>query len=189
MPWPTSCAPATWPSPAAEPVLGPAKPDPGDAETGRPVAIILRPGRTPTGEEIRGHLRRLLRRIRAHWPATRILIRGDSHYGRAEVMAWCEDNGLDYVFGLPGNRVLQRLVEETADDIRTRRALDQKPALRGYTETGYKAKSWNTERRACARIEATTLGLDIRFVVTNLATGSAEHSTTSSTAPAARRRT
>jgi thiamine pyrophosphate-dependent acetolactate synthase large subunit-like protein len=46
-------------------------------------------------------------------------------------MAWCEGNGVDYVFGLPGNRVLQRLVEETADDIRTRRALDHKPALRG----------------------------------------------------------
>ena len=28
---------------------------------------------------------------------------------------------------------------------------------------------------SCARIEATTLGLDIRFVVTNLANGSAEH--------------
>ncbi|HZA85582.1 MAG TPA: IS1380 family transposase [Acidimicrobiales bacterium] len=146
-----------------------------DAETGRPVAIILRPGKTPTGKEIRGHLRRLLRRIRARWPATGILVRGDSHYGRAEVMAWCEGNGVDYVFGLPGNRVLQRLVDEAADDIRTRRAVECKPALRGYTETRYKAKSWKTERRACARIEATTLGLDIRFVVTNLANGSAEH--------------
>jgi transposase InsO family protein len=146
-----------------------------DAETGRPVAVILRPGKTPAGEEIRGHLRRLVRRIRHRWPATRILIRGDSHYGRAEVMRWCEDNGIDYVFGLPGNRVLDRLVDESADDIRTRRALEQKPVLRGYVETRYRAKSWNSERRACARIEATTMGLDIRFVVTNLGGGSAEH--------------
>ena len=137
--------------------------------------MILRPGKTPTGKEIRGHLRRLVRMIRARWPATRILVRGDSHYGRAEVMAWCEDNGIDYLFGLPGNKVLQRLVDEAADDIRTRRALEQKPALRGYVETRYKAKSWRTERRACARIEATRLGLDIRFVVTNLDKGSAEH--------------
>ncbi|MDN2584402.1 IS1380 family transposase, partial [Aquibium sp. ELW1220] len=71
-----------------------------DADTGRPVAMILRPGKTPTGTEIRGHLRRLMRRIRARWPDTRILVRGDSHYGRAEVMAWCEDNAIDYVFGL-----------------------------------------------------------------------------------------
>ena len=146
-----------------------------DAATGRPVAMILRPGKTPTGKEIRGHLRRLVRRIRAHWPTTRILIRGDGHYGRAQVMAWCELNGVDYVFGLAGNAVLKRLVDETADDIRTRRALEHKPALRGYAETRYKAKSWKAKRRVCARIEATTMGLDIRFVVTNLANGSAEH--------------
>lgn len=145
-----------------------------DAATGRPVAMILRPGKTPTGKEIRGHLRRLVRRIRRRWPATGILIRGDSHYGRAEVMQWCEAIGVDYVFGLPGNRVLQRLVDDAADDIRTRRALDGRPALRGFTETRYSAKSWNVARRACARIEATTRGLDIRFVVTNLTTGSAE---------------
>lgn len=137
--------------------------------------MILRPGKTPTGKEIRGHLRRLVRRIRARWPATRILVRGDGHYGRAEVMAWCENNALDYLFGLPGNKVLQRLVDEAADDIRTRRALEQKPVLRGYAETRYKAKSWKTQRRVCARIEATTRGLDIRFVVTNLDKGSAAH--------------
>ncbi len=146
-----------------------------DAATGRPVAMILRPGKTPTGKEIRGHLRRLVRRIRAHWPATRILIRGDGHYSRAEVMAWCENNAIDYVFGLPGNKVLQRLVDEAADDVRTRRALEHRPGLRGYAEARYQAKSWKTERRVCARIEATALGLDIRFVVTNLDSGSAEH--------------
>jgi hypothetical protein len=43
-------------------------------------------------------------------------------------------------------------------------------------ETRYQAKSWSKHRRACARIEATTQGLDIRFVVTSLETGlSAEH--------------
>src|SRR6202011_778439 len=68
-----------------------------------------------------------------------------------------------------------RAIDETADDIRTRRALDQKPCLRGFAETSYRAKSWNKERRACARIEATTKGLDIRFVVTSLQTGSAQH--------------
>jgi len=91
------------------------------------------------------------------------------------VMAWCEENGIDFVFGLPGNAVLADAVEETADDIRTRRALDHKTCLRGFAETRYQAQSWNHKRRACARIEATTQGLDIRFVVTSLKTGSAEH--------------
>ena len=67
------------------------------------------------------------------------------------------------------------MVDETADDIRTRRALEQKPALRGFAETRYQAKSWNKERRVCARIEATTKGLDIRFVTTSIHTSSAQH--------------
>jgi len=87
--------------------------------------------------------------------------------------------------------VLNRAVDIAADDIRTRRALPQAPVMRGYAETLYQAKSWSGQvlvrpspgqakswakaRRACARIEATTLGLDIRFVVTSLAMGSAEH--------------
>lgn len=146
-----------------------------DTATSRPVAVLLRPGKTPSGREIVGHLRRLIRRIRRHWPTTRITLRGDSHYGRPEVMDFCDKSGIDFVFGLAGNAVLDRAVAIAADDIRTRRALSQAPALRGYAETSYQAKSWSKPRRACARIEATTLGLDIRFVVTSIATGSAEH--------------
>jgi hypothetical protein len=114
-----------------------------DTATSRPVAVLLRPGKTPSGTEIRGHLRRLVRRIRRHWPQTRITIRGDGHYGRPEVMQWCDQNGLDFIFGLSGNTVLDRAVDATADDIRTRRALDQKPCLRGFAETRYRAKSWD----------------------------------------------
>src|ERR1700724_2685669 len=90
-------------------------------------------------------------------------------------MAWCEENGIGFIFGLPGNTILDGLVDEVADDIRTRRALEQKPALRGFAETRYQAKSWDKERRVCARIEATTKGLDIRFVATSIHTGSAQH--------------
>jgi len=145
-----------------------------DTATARPVAVLLRPGKTPSGAEIRGHLRRLVRRIRQHWPITRITIRGDSHYGRPEVMAWCEANGLDYILGLSGNAVLDRLVEPIADDVRVRRAEAQAPVVRRYTETRYGAKSWHCERRVAARIEATPKGLDIRYVVTNLRRGTAE---------------
>jgi hypothetical protein len=146
-----------------------------DTATSRPVAVLLRPGKTPSGIEVRGHLRRLVRRIRRHWPQTRITIRGDGHYGRPEVMEWCDDNAIDFILGLPGNVVLDRAVDEAADDIRTRRALDRKPRLRGFAETSYQAKSWNKDRRTVARIEATTKGLDIRFVVTSIESGSPEH--------------
>ena len=56
-------------------------------------------------------------------------------YGRPEVMEWCDENGVDFIFGPPGNAVLDRHVDENADDIRTCRALDQKPCLRGFAET------------------------------------------------------
>ena len=136
--------------------------------------VLLRPGKTPSGHEVRGHVRRLVRRIRKHWPKTRLTIRGDGRYGRPEVMAWCEDNAVDYIFGLPGNAVLSRLLEEAADDVRVRRAETQAPVLRRYAEVRYGAKSWGCQRRVSARIEASTMGLDIRCVVTNLETGSAE---------------
>jgi hypothetical protein len=67
-----------------------------DTATARPVALLLRPGAPPSGAEIRNHLRRLIRRIRQHWPNTRLTIRGDGHYGRPEVMAWCEANAVSY---------------------------------------------------------------------------------------------
>jgi|BogFormECP12_OM1_1039635.scaffolds.fasta_scaffold08479_3 hypothetical protein len=169
-----------------------------DAANARPVVVVFRPGKTPSGEEVRSHLRRMVRRIRSHWPDTRITVRGDSHYGRREVMAWCEANGLHYIFGLSGNAVLDQMVEPIADDVRVRRAeaqarlvamrraeppVDtarlrhaeaQANAVRRHTEVSYGAKSWKCQRRVAARIEATPKGLDIRYVVTNLAGGSAE---------------
>jgi DDE family transposase len=154
-----------------------------DTATGRPVVMILRPGKTPSGVEVRRWLRRLIKRIRQHWPVTRITIRGDGHYGRDEAMSWCEDNGVDYIFGFGGNTVLDRLVEGEADDIRTRRAEGKLAILRGYAETRYAAKSWTRERRVAARIEAKESdeddmlrrGLDVRYIVTSLNSGSAEH--------------
>lgn len=148
-----------------------------DTATGRPVAMLLRTGKTPSGAEMAGHIRRLLRRIRRHWPDTAITLRGDGHYGRPEIMTWCEANGIDYVFGLPGNKMLHAdpVIVSAADGCATDRALRKLVELRRYTETRYAAKSWGTStRRVVARIEASTLGLDIRFVVTSLAYGSAE---------------
>jgi hypothetical protein len=54
------------------------------------------------------------------------------------------------------------------------RAIGNKEAVRGFAETTHAAKSWRQTRRVAARIEATRLGLDIRYVVTNISTGTAE---------------
>jgi hypothetical protein len=76
-------------------------------------------------------------------------------------MAWCEANDVDYIFGLAGNAVVDRLVEPVADDVRVRRAEAEAPIVRRYCETRYGARSWRCERRVGARIEATSQGLDI----------------------------
>src|SRR3954466_737909 len=89
-------------------------------------------------------------------------------------MAWCEGNGVNYICGLGGNEVLDRQVEETADDVRVRYAEGEAPLVRRYAETRYGAKSWKCQRRVSARIEAGCNGLDIRYVVTNITRGSAE---------------
>jgi hypothetical protein len=60
------------------------------------------------GVEVRAHLRRLVPHIRTRWHKTRITFRGDGHYARPEAMTWCENNGIDYIFGLEGPWIFAR---------------------------------------------------------------------------------
>ena len=137
-------------------------------ESGRPVAVLLRPGKTPSGVEVRTLLKHLTRRIRRHWPRTRLTFRGDSHYGRTEAMAWCEENGVDYIFGLAGNAVLHALAGETGEKVRVRQAEVGGDSIRGFADFDYAAGSWNRSRRVVARLEATIRGFDARYIVTSL---------------------
>jgi hypothetical protein len=145
-----------------------------DVTSGKPAVVFLREGKTPSGKEVALVLKHLVRRIRKHWPTTRITFRGDSHYGRPEAMAWCEANGIDYIFGLAGNSVLHRQVYEAGDALKVMRAEQGADKLRGFTETRYAAASWTTGRPVIARFEATTQGFDVRYIVTTL-TGEAQH--------------
>jgi hypothetical protein len=139
-----------------------------DADSGHCVLAMLRPGKTPDGNEVRAHVRRLVRRIRMHWPNTVITIRGDSHYGRWEAMQWCEQNAVQYVFGLAQNTVLEALVQAKIDAVNARWGANGVDVVRDYTETRYAAKTWSHPRRVVARMEATYQGLDTRYVVTNV---------------------
>ena len=89
-------------------------------------------------------------------------------------MTWCEENDVDYVFGLPGTKPLSKKVDETADDVRAERAVATRTSCAATPRPATGPVPGTSERRAVARIEATSLGLDIRFVVTNLDCGSAE---------------
>jgi hypothetical protein len=140
-----------------------------EAITGKPVAVILRPGKTPDGMEVLLLLRHIIRRIRARWPKVDILVRGDSHYGRPEAMSWCERNRVGYVFGLAGNKVLLRRVAALAEATALERIAGEAAKVRHFGEFTYAAETWNTERRVIARVEASDKGADSRFIVTNLA--------------------
>ena len=140
-----------------------------EAITGKPVAVILRPGKTPDGAEVALVLRHVIRRIRARWPKVDILVRGDSHYGRPEAMSWCERNRVAYIFGLAGNKVLLRRVAGLAEQVALKRVEGGAAKVRRFGEFAYAAKTWHTERRVIARVEASDKGADSRFVVTNLA--------------------
>jgi Transposase DDE domain group 1 len=141
---------------------------------GRFVAAVLRPARRPGGKEIRAFLRRLLRAIRANWPRTEILLRGDSHYCSPEVLDWCRAEGLDFIFGVAPTSTLYRHIEGL--EASTKARFDAAPKggkARRFKEFFHAAKSWSRVERIVARVEAGAEGPDTRFIVTNLTTRNA----------------
>ena len=142
-----------------------------DGESGKPVAMILRPAKVPGGREVRRIIRYVVSRIRKHWPKTRIVMRGDSHYARPEAMEWCEDNGVSYIFGLAGNTVLHEICRARCDELSRRWDQGAMDKLRRVAAFAYGAQSWTRTRRVVARMEVTADGLDTRYIVTSLKGG------------------
>ena len=80
----------------------------------RLLAAKLRPSNIDGSAGAVDEVARIVAWIRARWPGTRILLRADSGFAREALMAWCEDNRVDFVFGLARN---PRLVEEIAVEL------------------------------------------------------------------------
>jgi hypothetical protein len=113
-------------------------------------------------------LDRIVGQIRARWPKTRIVIRGDAGFCRESIMAWCEANNVRYVLGLARNKRLQRALGETMEEARTSHERSGKPARR-FRDFCYKTrKSWSRERRVIGKAEYLPGKANPRFVVTNL---------------------
>jgi hypothetical protein len=55
----------------------------------------------------------IVAQIRVHWPRT-CTLRADSGFPREELMAWCEANGVDFLFGLAKN---DRLIAEIKTEL------------------------------------------------------------------------
>jgi hypothetical protein len=112
---------------------------------------------------------RIVAQIRARWPRVSILLRADSGFARDELMAWCEANGVDYVFGLARNA---RLVDAIAADLAAAKleSLAQGSPARRFADFAWRTlDSWGRERRVIAKAEHLPKGPNPRFVVTSLA--------------------
>jgi len=143
---------------------------------GRFVTALLRPGKRPSGVEVRAFLRRVVGAIRAYWPRVEILLRADSHYAAPEVFDWCRANRVDWIFGLAGNVALSRHVVALEQSTAARfKAVPTRGKVRRFTQFYDAAQSWRRVERIIARVEAGPEGTDTRFIVTNLEAGRAKH--------------
>jgi len=80
-----------------------------EATSGKPIMALLRPGKRPSGKEIT-YVRRVIGRIRMHWPNVKIVVRGDSHFCGEHVLALLEELSCDYILGLAINSRLAATV-------------------------------------------------------------------------------
>ncbi|RBP00023.1 DDE family transposase [Roseiarcus fermentans] len=132
------------------------------------LAAKLRPSNIDGSAGAREEIARIVGQIRARWPRTRILLRADSGFCREALMAWCEENRVDFVFGLARNA---RLVEEIAVELLQAEAeatATGKPARRFKDFRYATLKSWSRRRRVIGKAEWTQGEANPRFIVTSL---------------------
>ena len=122
-------------------------------------------------------IQRIVGQIRAAWPQVKIILRGDSGFCRNELMSWCEDHQVHYVFGLARNQRLRRILGPQMWAATQQWRQNGKPA-RVFTEFSYQTKKrkskkgkpggWDRPRRVVAKAEHIDGKENPRFVVTSL---------------------
>jgi hypothetical protein len=111
---------------------------------------------------------RLVSQIRRHWPAVRVILRADSGFAREELMGWCEQNAVDYVFGLARNPRLQRALGRALHEARQQAARSAR-AARVFRDFRYRTrKSWSRRRRVIGKAEHLGDKSNPRYIVTSL---------------------
>lgn len=111
---------------------------------------------------------RIVSQVRGHWEQVRIILRADSGFAREELMSWCEDHGVDYIFGLARNARLQRALG--GELMQARAQFEQSgQAERVFKDFDYRTrKSWSRLRRVIGKAEHLAKGANPRFIVTSL---------------------
>jgi Transposase DDE domain group 1 len=117
---------------------------------------------------------RIIGVIRARWPKVRILLRADSGFAREALMAWCEQNRVDFLFGLARNARLAAAIATELAAARSEAERTGTPARRFRDFTWTTLDSWSRERRVVGKAEWTEGEANPRFVVTSLSTVEAE---------------
>ena len=136
----------------------------GDA----PLCARLRPANIDASKGTVEELERIVGRLRERWPKVRILVRADSGFARDEIMLWCENNDVDYVFGLAKNSRLNDLISSAMEQARIESEAEKR-AARQFTEFGYRTlDSWSRMRRVIAKAEYLVDKANPRFIVTSL---------------------
>jgi len=136
--------------------------------SGKLITSILRPGSRPKGSQIVAILKRLVARIRASWPDTIIVFRGDSHFCAPEVLKFCDTHNIKYCVGLAANAVLNRLAEPLTNEAKAVFAQSNIP-VRLYESFSYKAGTWDKPTRVIAKAGVSPSVSSLRFLATNLA--------------------
>jgi len=111
---------------------------------------------------------RIVSQVRGHWEQVRIILRADSGFAREELMSWCEDHGVAYIFGLARNARLQRALG--GELMQARAQFEQSgQAERVFKDFDYRTrKSWSRPRRVIGKAEHLAKGANPRFIVTSL---------------------
>jgi hypothetical protein len=129
----------------------------------------LRPSNIDPSAGSRKEIERIVKQIRVVWPEVPIVLRGDSGFCREELMAWCENNQVDFVFGLARNVRLEAIVAEALQEAQRQWEQTQQPA-RVFTEFQHETVSgtWSRKRRVVAKAEHIDGKSNPRFIVTSL---------------------
>jgi len=128
----------------------------------------LRPANQDAAAGAKEEVRGIVTELRKRWDGVKIVLRADSGFCREELMAWCELNGVDYVFGLARNKRLRRIIGAQMHQAQVLHQTTGK-AARVFAEFEYQTKkSWSCARRVVAKAEFLDKGENPRFVVTSL---------------------
>ena len=110
----------------------------------------------------------IVEQIRRRWPQVRIILRGDGGFCRDNLMDWCENHRVDYVFGLAKNKRLLKILGRELHVAQEEFTATGQPA-RQFKDFVYRTRqSWSRERRVVGKAEHLAKGSNPRFVVTSL---------------------